>query len=176
MNNGSDDTTVILAIKRGDGERFKELIYKYKDRVFAVVLARWGDRLFSEEVTHDAFVTAYLQLHTFRGESSFLTWVTRIALNRASRVYGGRKSFENIPIPDGPLTPVEEGERRQLQERFRECFEKLPERLQEVLSLIALGGFSYEEAHGVIGVPVGTIRSRLHQARLQMKVCMKDVL
>jgi len=176
MIDGPDDSTVILSIRKGETELFKELIYRYKDRVFAVVLARWGDRILAEEITHDAFVAAYLKLDTFRGESSFLTWVTRIALNRASRVYGKKKSFDGIPIPDGPITPVQEEERRQLRQRFQKCFEKLPERLQEVVSLIALGGYSYEEAHGVLDVPIGTIRSRLHEARLYMKVCMKDVL
>jgi RNA polymerase sigma-70 factor, ECF subfamily len=179
----ADATAELVArAAAGDRDAFDQLVDQTHTMVHATAYRLTGDADLAADATQDAYVRAYTSLRTFRGNSSFSTWLYRIvvnvsldALRRRSRLpepMSGRTD-ENEPrdveIVDRFTDPSETAERRERRRAVLRALHDLSEDHRAVLVLFDLNGFSYEEISEILGVPLGTVKSRLNRARLALR-------
>jgi RNA polymerase sigma-70 factor (ECF subfamily) len=174
----TDDASLISATLAGDTNAFGRLVRKYQDRLFTTMVHVTGRAEEAEDVVQEAFVQAFLKLENFQGRSAFYTWLYRIAFNvSASRRRKRRPemSVEQIrmatgqePADDSPGA-IDELERAERTECLRAALDELTEEHKGILMLRELEGCCYETIAEVLQLPVGTVRSRLHRARNQLR-------
>jgi RNA polymerase sigma-70 factor (ECF subfamily) len=163
-------------LRAGDAPAFEELVMTYQHRVFGVALRMLGNRAEAEEVAQEAFVRAHRALREFRGDAKLSTWLyaitSRLCLNRLASgerrlVRQGEDALLRLsdagPRPDAAL------ERRELETALGRAIAELPEDRRIVVVLRDLEGLSYEEIAEVLELELGTVRSRLHRARADLK-------
>lgn len=160
---------------------FGELVSFYQDRLFHTVLRLVGNAEDARDVVQETFLRAYQFRETFHGESLFFTWLFRIAANTAislkrkeRRVRGFQPSGEEktkTDPPDASLTsqPGHAAELAEQERKVHEALSKISGEHREVLVMKDMEEMKYEEMAEILGVPVGTIRSRLHRARLKLR-------
>lgn len=179
-----DDHELIAGTLRGDSAAFGGLVRKYQDRLLTAVTHVAGSRVEAEDVVQDAFVQAYLKLPTFAGGSSFYTWLYRIALNGAisrRRKRGGatvehtRDLAGNEPAAASE-PPADRLLRHERAAQVRRALSELPDEFRVVLVLREMEGCDYDTIARILELPIGTVRSRLHRARLQLKTQLTLVL
>ncbi len=185
--------TLVERAKRGDHDAFGRLVDEYKDKIYSYVTRMLGDPYEAEDVTQEAFVRAYRSLPRFRGASSFHTWLYRIASNLAIDVVRKRKRTDPMLLSlDEPLESddgdyerevADEGRgpealsgTRETQVAVRRAIMDLPEKLRDVMVLYELQGESYEDIAEILGVPLGTVKSRLFNARNQLKERLQSLV
>lgn len=181
----SDDARLIDEALQGDSSAFGQLVGKYQQRLFNTLVHMAGSREEAEDLMQDAFVQAYVKLETFRGNSAFYTWLYRIAFNLTishRRKRRAERSVEHTPIVsvNEPLDESESvGDRLEREERAEQLYSALavlsPQR-RDILVLRDIEGFSYEEISGILDLPIGTVRSRIHRARLDLREQLMDKL
>jgi RNA polymerase sigma-70 factor (ECF subfamily) len=163
-------------LRAGDAPAFEELVMTYQHRVFGVALRMLGNRAEAEEVAQEAFVRAHRALGDFRGDAKLSTWLyaitSRLCLNRLASgerrlTSHGEESLLRLsdagPRPDAAL------ERRELETALGRAIAELPEDRRIVVVLRDIEGLSYEEIAQVLELELGTVRSRLHRARADLK-------
>jgi RNA polymerase sigma-70 factor (ECF subfamily) len=163
-------------LRAGDAPAFEELVMTYQHRVFGVALRMLGNRAEAEEVAQEAFVRAHRALGDFRGDAKLSTWLyaitSRLCLNRLASgerrlTRQGEESLLRLsdagPRPDAAL------ERRELETALGRAIAELPEDRRIVVVLRDIEGLSYEEIAQVLELELGTVRSRLHRARADLK-------
>jgi RNA polymerase sigma-70 factor, ECF subfamily len=169
---------LIRAASRGDAAAFGRLVRKYQDRLCTALQHICGSSHEAEDVAQEAFVQAYLKLASFAGQSAFYTWLYRIAINTAiSRRRRRRQetSVEQRREVCGlePHDDAEQAEDRLLREerahQVRRALDRLTDEHRAILVLREVEGCDYDAISQILGLPVGTVRSRLHRARLQLK-------
>jgi RNA polymerase sigma-70 factor (ECF subfamily) len=180
-----DDAQLILATRRGDQAAYGSLVRKYQDRLFTALVQVCGGREEAEDAAQDAFVQAYLKLTSFEGQSSFYTWLYRIAFNTAiSRrrrkrpdlsIDRSREQTGNEPI-DGSEGAEELLLRRERAGMVQRALGQLNTEHRAILVLREMEGCDYDEIAEILDLPVGTVRSRLHRARLQLKEHLSTLL
>ena len=156
---------------------FKDLVHKHQSRLYRFVVKHVGYGSDAEDLTQQAFVEAAASFESFRGTSSLSTWLYGIALNLVrnylSRTPRRRYNFVDESALDEVQSnqpdPSEQLAQSQLVRALLKEAGELPEEMQEVLLLVALDEFSYEEAAVLLSVPVGTVRSRLSRARTKLR-------
>lgn len=148
----------------------------YQHRVFGVALRMLGNRAEAEEIAQETFLRAHRALGAFRGEARLGTWLyaiaSRLCLNRlASGPRRHERSDDTalLQAPAGGPDAVGALERGELEAALHQAVAALPEERRIVVVLRDLEGLSYEEIGEVLGVPLNTVRSRLHRARLDLK-------
>ena len=177
MNRFESDEELIKHVLDGDKDLFRELVERHKNIVFSSLVRLCGNRELAEELTQETFVKAYTHLARFRFEARFSTWLVQIAANTASSYFSSRGFRERqravLFDHDLPAGQFESAERQlELQSRlarYWRAIEKLDDRLREVLLLCGIEGNPYDEVAELLGVPVGTVRSRLNKARQEMR-------
>ena len=174
----SNDVQLVERVQRGDKRGFDILVLKYQHRITALVGRYVRDSDEVMDVTQEAFIKAYRALPRFRGESTFYTWLYRIAINTAKNYLvtkARRPPGTDIDI-DGEFQPDSDvlrdlggPESRLASEQLRKvivkAIEDLPKDLETAVTLRELDGMSYEEIADVMDCPVGTVRSRIFRAR-----------
>ena len=169
----------------GDEEACEALVRRYQDRVFSLVYRIIGGTDQVEDIAQEAFLKAFRSLKSFRGGSSFYTWLYRITVNtalNALRSQGRRQeaSLEDLGglefLVDPDAGPAESAARRQLASRVREAIDQLDEQYRTIVYLRELEDLSYEEIAEVVELPVGTVKSRLFRARQHLKELLEDLL
>jgi RNA polymerase sigma-70 factor (ECF subfamily) len=180
-----DDRQLIQATLRGDPAAFGDLVRRYQDRLLTALVHVSGSRDEAEDVAQEAFVQAYVKLATFAGGSSFYTWLYRIAFNAAisrRRKRRGEASIEQTRDLTGS-EPADDGEgaqdrllRHERAGQVQQALAGLAEEFRAVLVLREMEDCDYDTIAQILEVPVGTVRSRLHRARLQMKEQLLTVL
>src|SRR5882724_2778134 len=163
-------------LRAGDAPAFEELVMTYQHRVFGVALRMLGNRAEAEDVAQEAFVRAHRALGEFRGDAKLSTWLyaitSRLCLNRLASgerrlTRQGEDALLRLsdvgPRPDAAL------ERRELETALGQAIAELPEDRRIVVVLRDLEGLSYEEIAQVLELELGTVRSRLHRARADLK-------
>ncbi len=160
-----DDAELIFRISRGDEEAFKKFYEKFAPRVFRYALTLVRDRHLAEEVVQETMVTAWKSAKKFQGRSQVSTWVFGIARNHARSLL--RRTPEIVEEPEElevqGAGPVEQGE------RVRKALEKLPALEREVVVLAFYQGLSYREIAEILGIPEGTVKSRMFHARKHLR-------
>jgi RNA polymerase sigma-70 factor (ECF subfamily) len=163
-------------LRAGDAPAFEELVMTYQHRVFGVALRMLGNRAEAEEVAQEAFVRAHRALGDFRGDAKLSTWLyaitSRLCLNRLAS--GERRLTSHgeealLRLSDAGPRPDAALERRELETALGRAIAELPEDRRIVVVLRDIEGLSYEEIAKVLELELGTVRSRLHRARADLK-------
>jgi RNA polymerase sigma-70 factor (ECF subfamily) len=178
------DAELITLVRQGDKNAYRPLVIRYQNRVHAMVLGMVRDPEDARDIVQNAFIKAYQNLDAFRIESSFYTWIYRIAMNLAidwCRKRGRRKttSFDEAIAnrdEDGEILETHQVEsphkalsRKQLQAKIFAAMEELTEEQREVVLLREVEGLSYKEIAESMGIPEGTVMSRLFYARKKLQ-------
>ena len=177
----ADDQRLITECLQGRTAAFGELVRRYQDRLYNTVYRLVGGAEDAQDVVQDAFLNAYQSLDSFKGDSLFFTWLYRIAFNTAINLR--RKQRVALSIDAGregrggaePLDTSEFSqpghalERGEQERRIQEALNRLSPEHRAVLILKDMEGQKYETMAEVLQVPVGTIRSRLHRARIELR-------
>ncbi len=175
---GPDDATLIERSRGGEPEAFGELVVRYQDRLYNTLLRVCGDAEEARDVAQEAFVQAFVKLDSFRGNSAFYTWLYRIAFNTAISRRRRRKPTSSLDEArdaagfepaDPDARPEANLEREEQAIQVRAALATLSEEHRSVLVLREIDGCDYETIGEMLEVPVGTVRSRLHRARMQLK-------
>jgi RNA polymerase sigma-70 factor, ECF subfamily len=175
------DMDIVRRVQGGDVAAFDQLIVKYRVRVYSVIYNLTSNREDAADLTQDAFIKSFQSINRFQGQSSFFTWLYRIAVN--STLTHLRKnrlrtffSFEKINEDDqvsseviAALTDDTGADRetfaRELQEKLNEAMQKLSIPHRTVITLFEIDGLSHQEIAEIMNCSVGTVRSRLHYAK-----------
>jgi len=174
------DWMIVQRVQAGDVASFDQLILKYRERVYAMVYNMTSNREDAADLTQDAFIKAFQSINRFQGQSSFFTWLYRIAVNSSLTHLRKNKlrtffSFDKVHEDTGVtevinrLTDKKDVERdvfvHELQEKLNEAMQKLSIPHRTVVTLFEIDGLSHEEIAEVMNCSVGTVRSRLHYAK-----------
>jgi RNA polymerase sigma-70 factor (ECF subfamily) len=177
----SDEKQLIRECLAGRTEAFGELVIRYQDRLYNALTGIMGSPEDARDVAQDAFVQAFQKLKTFRGQSAFYSWLFRIALNAAASqkrrtrrksasIDATRDQSANDPPdrrPDAaPSHALEANERRAA---VQSALAQLPAEFRVPLVLKEIDGLKYHEIAVIVGCPVGTVRSRIHRARSELR-------
>jgi len=181
----NDDAQLIQQTLDGRSTAFGQLVRRYQERLYNTVVHVVGSNDDALDVVQEAFVQAFVKLESFRQSSAFYTWLYRIAFNVAASHRRRRRSTASVEHAR-ELTgeePIDQGlgphERVELDERCRQIQEAiagLSEEHRTVLVLREIDGCCYETIAEILRLPIGTVRSRLHRARLQLRDQLKEVL
>lgn len=176
-----DDRRLIAEVLAGNSAAFGELVLRYQDRLYNVAYRVLGNADDAADVVQDVFVNAYQSLSAFKGDSELFTWLYRIAFNTAISFkrrrrgvlrldgYGDGEGSYDPPDRATDTAPDAGMERSEDERVLTDAIAKLSGEHRTVLVLKDLDGLKYEEIAEVMGVPIGTVRSRLHRARLELK-------
>ena len=169
------------AAKGGDQTAFEELVRLYEKRVLALTSRMCRNPEDAAEAAQEAFLSAWQGLRFFRGDSSFSTWLYRLASNacvdllrregRHQAAAGPSLNDEdvNLDVPDTAVTPHEAAERRELREQIEEGLQALSPDHRQVLILREMHQLSYEEISTTLSLDVGTVKSRISRGRKQLR-------
>jgi RNA polymerase sigma-70 factor (ECF subfamily) len=171
-----EEASLVARLRTGDRHAFEELVIAYQHRVFGVALRMLGNRAEAEEIAQETFLRAHRALPEFRGEARLYTWLygiaSRLCLNRLAsadrRLVRGDDEALTAAASDEPSAAAVL-ERAEIDAAVREAVASLPEERRIVVVLRDLEGLSYEEIGEVLALEPGTVRSRLHRARLDLK-------
>lgn len=177
---GEDERELIEACRAGRVEAFGRLVVRYKDRLYPTLLRFTGNAEDALDLIQDTFLRAYQKIDRFHGESSFYTWVYRIAVNLALSERRKRRppirlsdipSFDPADAADDPgrSDPSSRLERREREQMVQKALDQLPPDFRAVVVLKDLEGLRYEKIAEILDIPVGTVRSRLHRGRAELR-------
>lgn len=172
----SNDGKLVSRIRKGDLDAFETLYHKYKDQLYRTALAITSDRCAAEEILQDCFLRAYDNMNRVNGCSSLRPWLHRIVVN-LSYNWAAKRRLRLISLEDvfgsllaTPLSsPDRTFERRELLTVVYEAINSLSMPQRVVIVLFYLQGFSLAEIAYVLDCPVGTVKSRLHNARKNLR-------
>jgi len=184
------EKALVQRASKGDRDAYRILVEKYQNRVYSLIVSMVKSKEDAEDITQEAFVKAYLSLKNFRGDSSFYTWIYRVAYNmtidfkrrsskRSEFLATGPRSEDGSEAPplDGVATdgnPLEEVERRELAGSLEKAMAQLTEEHRAVIMLREVDGLSYSEIADVVGVSQGTVMSRIHYAKKYLQQALKE--
>jgi RNA polymerase sigma-70 factor (ECF subfamily) len=176
----SDDHRLIADCLNGDSSAFGLLVRRYQDRLYHTVFRLVDNAEDAQDVVQEAFLSAYQSLDSFKGDALFFTWLYRIAVNTAISLrrkqkvalsIDGRNGEPGIepPDPSESSRPGHALEQAEQERRVRQALGRLSSEHRAVLVMKDMEGQKYEAMAEVLQVPIGTIRSRLHRARLELR-------
>jgi len=186
-----DDETLVARAQRGDAPAFDELVNRYKQRLYATVYHMTSNHEDANDLVQDAFIKAYRRLSSFRGHSSFYTWVYRIAVNQTLNFLKRGRKRTNFSLDDldsgihtdpdfvelmSHDTPRREVGLSELQLRLNDALQKLSEPHRAVVVLHDVQGMTHADIAKAIQCSEGTVRSRLFYARQQLQGLLSDYL
>ena len=178
---------LVERLKRRDEAAFSELVRLYQTRIFRLVLRMLGDRAEAEDVAQEVFITVFKAIDSFRGDSKLSTWMYRVATNHCKnrikyldrRARGKKQELDEL-AEHGTLEsasmssssqiarPDQQVEANQIELIVRAAIGELDEDQRELVILRDVENLSYEEIQQITGLPEGTVKSRLHRARLAL--------
>jgi RNA polymerase sigma-70 factor (ECF subfamily) len=187
-----EDADLVKASQNGTLAAFDELIQRYQQRVYATVYHMTSSHEDADDLTQESFIKAYNALKRFKGESSFYTWIYRIAVNRTINFLKQRKRKSyHMSLNDMDMqvenhadllmfisdnTPRRDMRLNELQEKMNEAMQKLSETHRLTVTLHDVQGMSHDEIGKIMDCNTGTVRSRLFYARQQLQALLSEYL
>jgi RNA polymerase sigma-70 factor (ECF subfamily) len=186
-----DELEQIKQARQGDLAAYDELVRRYQQRIYATIYHMTSNHEDANDLAQDTFIKAYQALKSFKGGSSFYTWVYRIAVNKTINFLKQRKNRVQMSLNDldfnaehdpdmvalvSENTPRREAGLTELQEKLNEAMQKLSEVHRLVVTLHDVQGLPHEEIAQIMDCNVGTVRSRLFYARQQLQGFLVDYL
>lgn len=181
-----DDITVLQQAQQGDLSAFNSLVLQYQDRVYSATYRIMHDPASAEDLTQEAFVTAFRKLDQFQG-GNFAAWVTRIAINlcydelrrRKRRPADSLQAAEIDEEADSRLispspSPESAAQNAELASAITHCFEALPDDYRLVTVMADLEDYSYDEIAQLTHISLGTVKSRISRARQRLRDCLRE--
>lgn len=177
-----DEQRLVAAAQRGNLDAFNELVLAYQDRVYNLAYRILGDPAAAEDATQETFIAAYRTLKDFRG-GSFLSWLLRTVANRCYdelrrqkrrpavswEAFGELDEEANPFLVNGQPTPEEAAQQAELADFLQAAIRSLPPDQRVVLVLSDVEGMDYEQIARTLGIPLGTVKSRLARARARLR-------
>jgi RNA polymerase sigma-70 factor (ECF subfamily) len=163
---------LIMRSQQGDRRAYGELVTLYQNGVINVVYRMCGNPILAEDAGQEAFIRAWKNLRRFDGRHSFRSWIYRIAINAALDVLKREKEtseLDALQLAAGNDLPEATLERKERADEVRQAILALPEVQRTVLILREYEGLSYAEISSALGIPLGTVMSRLSYARGQLR-------
>jgi RNA polymerase sigma-70 factor (ECF subfamily) len=187
---GETDQAVVERVLRGDIDAFSVLVDRYQDRIYSVVLSYVSNPEDAVDVAQDAFIKSYSKLRSFDSASAFYTWLYRIAINTAIDFLRKRKSRFAESLDDEKFTeagfepeskdpsldPESVATRKEQAHILRAAISKLSDKLRTVVVLHDVEGLSQEEVAAILRVPVGTVKSRVSRARVELRYTLRKLM
>ena len=186
---GSDERELIQRCLAGDASAFEPLVERYRQRVYRLAFQLLRDREEAWDCAQEAFVRAFHSLSSFRGQSAFYTWLFRITVNIATdrqrargaqaRAFGAERVSEEEwkrTMADSGARPDQAAVQSEQRERIRRALDSLPPKARTIIMLGDVEGLSYREIADALGCPIGTVMSRLHNARKRLKALLGPML
>ncbi len=190
----AEEQDLVAELKAGSEEAFSLLLAQYSHPIYSLIARSLSDPADAADVTQEVFVKVFRNISSFHGDSSLRTWIYRIALHEASnqRRWWSRHKRKELTIDaqhendegetfcmaDGlaasDASPYECAARAQLGERVVAALRTLPEAFREVVVLREIEGFGYEEIAEMLGVNLGTVKSRLTRGRAALREALRD--
>lgn len=180
----ASEDALISGAKQGDRAAFEELVRRYADRLYAVVLRFSGSGEAAQEATQEAFLRAWRSIDRFQERSQFFTWLYRIGINEAKRRGQREPTRPHVTLnePDAPDppdwrdSPARRAEQSDLQSALERAIAALPPDYRAPLVLRDIEGLSTQEAAEVMELGEPAFKSRLHRARLTVRKAVQDYL
>jgi RNA polymerase sigma-70 factor (ECF subfamily) len=172
------EADLVAASQRGDGAAYGTLVRKYQDRLCSSLRHVCRSSADAQDAAQEAFLRAYLKLGTYSGASGFYTWLYRIAINVAMSEHRRRKaavqresarSVRKEALADTTHTADARILRAERVEEVQNALRSLSDEQRTILTLREIEDFDYEEIAAILSIPVGTVRSRLHRARIALR-------
>jgi RNA polymerase sigma-70 factor (ECF subfamily) len=190
---GSSDQQLVELSVAGDQRAFELLVIKYQRRIERLIGRMVRDVDLVEDIAQDTFLRAWRALHQFRGDAQFYTWLYRIAVNTAKKALMDLKRNPTVrgsavdsdeedetSRRENELTTEETPESvfaaKEIAAAVNAAMEALPEDLRQAVTLREIEGLSYEEISGLMGCPIGTVRSRIFRAREAISARVRPML
>ena len=185
------DLALVRNAQREDVGSYDELVRRYQERIYATVYHMTSNHEDANDLVQETFIKAYRALKTFKGDSSFYTWVYRIAVNKTINFLKQRKNRLHMSLNDvdfnaendpdlvalvSEKTPRRDLNLAELQDKLNGAMLKLSEHHRMVVTLHDIQGLSHEEIGEIMGCNIGTVRSRLFYARQQLQAYLADYL
>ena len=178
--NRAEETALIDCIVSGQASKFEILIGNYQQRIYATLLGMLGNRHDAEDVTQETFLTAFRKLDQFERRSSFYTWLHRIAFNAAIDLQRRKKRIKNqfasgemidtaVTLDQKTDSPATIVMTMETVNQVQLALSRLDEERRNIIVLRDLQGIDYAEIASMLDIPVGTVRSRLHRARIELR-------
>src|SRR6266404_2947755 len=185
------EAELVKRARRGDLTAYDDLVRRYQERIYATIYHMTSNHEDANDLAQEAFIKAFHALKSFKGGSSFYTWVYRIAVNKAINFLKQRKNRIQLSLDDldvnaehdpdlvaliSDKTPRRETGLAELQEKLNAAMQKLSEPHRLVVTLHDVQGLSHEEIAQIMECNIGTVRSRLFYARQQLQAYLSDYL
>ena len=188
------DRDTVAQVVSGDRDAFNTLVQRHQDRIFTRCYFMVRHRETAADLTQEAFMKAYQNLAGFRGEAKFSTWLAKIATNvtlhhferqraqkRSGRVFsihgsvGADGDESEIAIPDHSTNPVDAVTRDETKSAIVSAMAELEDEFRIALALRELNGMSYQEISEHLGIPIGTVKSKIFRARQTLQEKLKEL-
>jgi len=179
-----NETDLVSAAQKGDVDAFNILVLRYQDKIYTQSLRILGDEDLADDITQHTFITAYLNLPRFRN-GSFRSWLYRIVTNACYDEHRRHKRYPVLSIDDKDLAeerlspisnfssssvlPEKEVERHESEQAVQQALNRLEVDHRAVVVLVDIQEIDYKEAAHILGIPIGTVKSRLARARQQLR-------
>jgi RNA polymerase sigma-70 factor (ECF subfamily) len=174
-----DDKDLVRRTLDGDKEAFEMIVRRYKQPLLNYIGRMVSERELALDFTQDVFIKTYASLHTYRPQHKFSTWLFKIASNLTIDYWRKKKieaySFDqtrddaddrpSIQIPSKDLSVMEKFELTEIREKVEHAMQKIPPSLRELFVWRHINEFSYEEIAEIRGLPIGTIKNKVFQAK-----------
>ena len=189
-----EEQALIKAAQHGDLNAFNALILRYQNLLYGIALRMLNDEDIASDAVQEALISAFSKLNSFRG-GSLRSWLARVTVNACYDEMRRKRRQREVPMEqfnmegeevedlswmiDPATRPEEQYESYELEAAIQRSLSQLTPAYREILVLVDIEGLSYEEASNAVRVPVGTVKSRLARARLQMRCTLqgyKDIL
>jgi RNA polymerase sigma-70 factor (ECF subfamily) len=187
----ADERVLVATAKEGDLSAYDELVRRYQERIYATIYHMTANHEDANDLAQESFIKAYRALKSFKGDSSFFTWVYRIAVNKTINFLKQRKKRVQMSLNDldfnaehdpdlvalvSEKTPRRDLNLNELQERLNAAMLKLSEVHRMVVTLHDIQGLSHDEISRILDCNTGTVRSRLFYARQQLQAHLSEFL
>lgn len=186
-----EDKQLVAKAREGDLGAYDQLVRRYQERIYATIYHMTSNHEDANDLAQEAFIKAYQVLPSFKGDSTFFTWVYRIAINKTINFIKQRKNRLHLSLNDldfsaendpdlvqliSDRTPRRDLSLIELQEKLNAAMMKLSEDHRLVVTLHDVQGLSHDEISKILDCNTGTVRSRLFYARQQLQAYLSDYL
>lgn len=182
---------LVRRAQHGELSAYDELVQRYQERIYATIYHMTSNHEDANDLAQETFIKGYQALKSFKGGSSFYTWIYRIAVNKTINFLKQRKNRAQMSLNDvdfnaehdpdlvaliSDKTPRRDAGLAELQEKLNEAMQKLSEDHRLVVTLHDVQGLSHEEIAKIMDCNIGTVRSRLFYARQQLQAYLTEYL
>jgi RNA polymerase sigma-70 factor, ECF subfamily len=175
MRGGASDESLVRRAQRGDAEAFSDLVTRHRGRVYAVTLRLCRNPADAEDALQDTFLSAYRALGSFTRRARFSTWLYRIAVNAAYDTIARRSTTTELDDADTHRTSAPDPYAQDETRRALEAgLASLEQEFREAVVLCDIAGLGASEAAAVLGVPAGTVKSRVFRGRAALAVMLRE--